>query len=314
MGTGKLANRSDAYNAGAKVLKGRWVYDHKKDSQGIMFVKARYTVMGCFQTAGVDYGELYAPVMNLKSFRTMLQLWNLDPTHEAEQWDIKGAYLYAKLDEEVYCDQPIGHEESSNPRHCWRLVKSLYGLKQAGRNFNKLLTSLMKRAGFEAIPNDPGTFIRKDSATGAFCTVCMHVDDLWLVYNPAGKIFRDELAAVLGKEMTIKFLGELDWALKCRIQRDREAGILRIDQEAFVLELLSRHGLLDVHESDAPAEANTVLPAPDEIGDEEFEKFSTYPIRELIGAFLWLCNTTRPDIEFATISAARVQHRPSAAL
>ncbi len=55
-GTGELADRHDAFLAGCKVLKGRWAYDHKKDKFGVMFVKARYTVMGCFQTAGVDYG------------------------------------------------------------------------------------------------------------------------------------------------------------------------------------------------------------------------------------------------------------------
>jgi hypothetical protein len=178
MGTGVLAKKSAAYQAGCKVLKGRWAYDHKKDHLGVMFVKARYTVMGCFQTQGVDYGELYAPVMNLKSFRTMLQLLNLDPSHEAEQWDVKSAYLYADLEEEVYCDQPIGHEESQDRGHCWRLKKSLYGLKQAGRNFNKLLSSWMKKAGFSPVPNDPGTYIRKDKTTGGFCSVCMHVDDL----------------------------------------------------------------------------------------------------------------------------------------
>ena len=123
-------------------------YDHcdKKDENGVVsFAKARYTVMGCFQTAGVDYTDVFAPVMTLQTFRTACVLANLNPDSVIEQWDVKGAYLYAKLEDEVYCDQPIGHEDTSQPNMVWRLLKSLYGLPVAGRNWNLYLKKILAR-------------------------------------------------------------------------------------------------------------------------------------------------------------------------
>ena len=153
MGTGVPSNRSRARAKGCKVLKGRWAYDHKKGPDGkILFVKARYTVMGCFQTAGVDYGESYAPVMNMKTLRTVLQIVNLDPEHIIEGWDVKGAYLYAYLDEEVFCDQPIGHETDHTAGACWLLKKSLYGLVQSGRNWALLLRKLFGKSNVKPTP------------------------------------------------------------------------------------------------------------------------------------------------------------------
>ena len=92
LGTGAEVPREEAYGVkGRRVLRGRWVFDHKKDKLGVMFVKARYTVMGNFQVAGVDYGETYAPVMNFTTFRMMLAELNMHYDTEMEQWGIKAA-------------------------------------------------------------------------------------------------------------------------------------------------------------------------------------------------------------------------------
>ena len=312
LGTGELAKRADARAEGCKVLRGRWVYDHKKDPSGIMFAKARYTVMGCFQTEGVDYGETFAPVMNLKTFRTILQLVNLNEKHIMESWDVKGAFLYSVLKEKVFCEQPPGHETSNGDIYCWLLKKSIYGLHQASHDWNEFLKTILVEVGLKPIPVDPGTYLFREG--NAWLVLCIHVDDIYPAYNPAGKVMRDKVLAAIQAKVELKILGEVDWALKTRIHRDKKRGILKISQENFVWEMLTRHGFLNIKGADTPTEANVQLPAPEAVTDEEASYWSKYPIREIIGCLLWLAMISRPDIMVAVHEAARVQHRPSHAL
>jgi hypothetical protein len=148
--------------------------------------------MGCFQTAGVDYNDTFAPVMVSKSFRTALQLWNLSPEHEMEQWDVKAAFCMADLEEEVYCDQPIGHEDPNFPMGIWLLKKSLYGLKQSANNWSDLLRTVFEKAGATVMNTDPGIMHVKDK--DAWVVICIHVDDIFPVYNEAGRRLRNKLA------------------------------------------------------------------------------------------------------------------------
>ena len=295
---------------GARVLKGRWVYAFKKDKLGrITFVKARYTVMGCFQTEGVDYDETFAPVMTIQTFRTVLQLVNLDPDSVMEQWDISNAYIHSKLEEKVFCEQPQGHEDPNHPGKVWLLQRSLYGLKQSGRNFHIMLKQILAKAGAKPIPNDPGSFILKDGP--AWCIMPVVVDDLFPAYNKAGKKLRDKIAKAVSDELKVKFQGELEWALKMRVFRDKKKGIMKLSQESYIWEFLSRHGLLDVKGVDTPAEWNVKLPDPNDVTDKMVEEVKDKPFRELIGGYLWISRITRPDIAVATHMAARCQHRPS---
>ena len=139
----------------------------------------------------------------------------------------------------------------------------------------------------------------------------VHVDDIFPAYNKAGKVLRDKVAAELQKEINIKFMGEADWALKCRIFRDKEKGIMKLCQESFVWEMLTRHNLLNIKPADSPGDPNAKLRPPEEIEDEEVQAYKDYPFREIIGALMWLAQVSRPDIAVVVTIAAMCQHRPS---
>ena len=309
LGTGELADRKDVPK-GAKVLKGRWVYDWKKEEGKIIFAKARYTVMGCFQTEGVDFHETFAPVMTHKTLRTVFQIVNLDPTSIMEQWDVKTAFIYSLLEEKVYCDQPIGHEDTSQgPRKIWRLIRSLYGLTQSARNWNLHLRAILKEVGAKPLHADPGTFILKEGS--AWCIMPVQVDDCFPAYNVAGKYLRDRIAKALGDSVKVKFQGEISWALKMRVYRDKEKGIIKLSQESFVWEFLTRHGFLSVKPASTPADPKVVLPDPKEVTEDQIREVKDYPFREIVGCYLWLATISRPDIAVATHMAARCQHKPT---
>jgi len=120
------------------------------------------------------------------------------------------------------------------------LKKSLYGLKQSARNWQLLLNSYCHQNGFLAMHADACVFLRKKE--NAFCLCSTHVDDIFVLFNNDGKIFRDSLFESILDKIPIENLGSVSWALKTSILRDKEEGILKISQEQYCRDYLSRAG------------------------------------------------------------------------
>ena len=109
---GHLKNRRELVKKssipyGKSILRGKWVFDDKRDEFGkILKFKARYVVMGFTQKKGIDYNETFAGVVVAKSFRTMLIVLNDEKFYEMEHWDIKMVFTQADLTEELFMYQP----------------------------------------------------------------------------------------------------------------------------------------------------------------------------------------------------------------
>ncbi|UYV80412.1 hypothetical protein LAZ67_19000134, partial [Cordylochernes scorpioides] len=120
-----------------KAIACKWVYKLKQNADGSnkMF-KARLVAKGYSQKSGLDYGETFSPVVKFDSIRTILSLCaSLDM--EMIQLDVKSAFLNGDLEEELYMEQPQGYENPDFPNHVCSLQKSIYGLKQSPRMWNK---------------------------------------------------------------------------------------------------------------------------------------------------------------------------------
>jgi hypothetical protein len=158
METWKLVTLPD----GANVVSSKWVYKVKTNSDGsIARYKARLVARGFTQIAGVDYEETFAPTAKFTTIRLMLSLacslcWPVD------QADIDTAFLWAKLEEDIYMQQPPGHEDPDYPHHVCKLQRSLYGLKQSAHLWNQLLSKTLKSFGYEQLLTDTTCFVRKD--------------------------------------------------------------------------------------------------------------------------------------------------------
>ena len=118
---------------GRKALANKWVYRLKHEENSVEpRYKARLVVKGYAQKEGIDFNEIFSPVVKLTSIRVVLGLvviMNL----ELQQLDVKTAFLHGDLDEEIYMQQPEGYEIQGKENLVCRLKKSLYGLKQAPR-------------------------------------------------------------------------------------------------------------------------------------------------------------------------------------
>ncbi|KAM1098489.1 hypothetical protein ACFX19_015991 [Malus domestica] len=116
---------------GRKALKNKWVYKMKKDDNMTRY-KAHLVVKGFGQKKGVDFDEIFSPVVNMTSIRVILGM-AASMDFELEQLDVKTAFLHGNLEEEIYMKQPKGFEVKGKETLVCKLKKSLYGLKQAPR-------------------------------------------------------------------------------------------------------------------------------------------------------------------------------------
>jgi hypothetical protein len=314
-GTWSLVSRHSVPK-GAKILRTKWVYDDKKGQDGkIVRFKARLTAMGNFQREGVDYFETYASVMRTKTLRVLLQLLNASPDHEMEHWDIKAAFINAELEEDIWIHQPDGHHQKGSEDMVCKLNKALYGLKQAGRAWQRLLKSILSEAGFTQLLKDEGAFVAH-TASGGWCVIGTHVDDLFPLYNKEGRGLRDRVFKALEKRVKVKNEGPVKWALKILIERDREAGVMKISQGQFVREVLQRFGFTGEYTESTPAYdqgPNSVMSDEDmPTAPEDIARLhELYPFYEAIGCLWWLARISRPDIHFPVFQASQYVSKPS---
>ena len=162
-----------------KVIGARWVYKLKLDSAGnVERFKARLVAQGFSQRPGVDFEETYAPVLEMATMRTLL---SYAAHHDwiIEVDDVQTAYLNGKIEEEIYIRQPRGFEKG-NGNVC-RLIKAIYGLKQAGRTWWIALTTVLTKMKFSHSSADQCLMIKRTSSEVVL--IGIYVDDLLLIGN-----------------------------------------------------------------------------------------------------------------------------------
>ncbi|KAJ9566252.1 hypothetical protein OSB04_002218 [Centaurea solstitialis] len=119
-----------------RVVGCKWVFKKKTNMDGnVHTFKARLVAKGFTQTHGIDYDETFSPVAMLKSIRILMAI-SAYFNYEIWQMDVKTTFLNGKLTEDVYMEQPEGFEDPKNPNKVCKLLKSIYGLKQASRSWN----------------------------------------------------------------------------------------------------------------------------------------------------------------------------------
>jgi len=136
-GVWKLVDKEEA--KGKKILTSKWIFRVKDDGR----YKARLVARGFEQEEGIDYEETYSPVVNMPSLRALFSL-AAKPQMKIKTFDVKTAFLYGKLEEEVYMQVPNGYDAQDQ---VLRLEKALYGLKQAPLQWNRRFTKALKRRG-----------------------------------------------------------------------------------------------------------------------------------------------------------------------
>ena len=296
--------------SGKKVLKNRWVFKNKKDGEKSVKRKARLVVKGCNQKKGIDFDEIFSPVVKMTSIRTVLGLAaSLDL--ELEQLDVKTAFLHGDLHEEIYMEQPEGFEEKGKEKLVCRLKKSLYGLKQAPRQWYRKFDSFMTSNGYKRTSADPCVYFRK-FPDGNFIILLLYVDDMLIVGQDAERI--STLKKDLSKSFDMKDLGPAKQILGMEIARDRKAGKLWLSQEKYIERVLERFNMKHAKPVSTPLASHfklskRVCPTT----EKEKASMSSIPYSSAVGSLMYAMVCTRPDIAHSVGLVSRYLSNPGKA-
>ena len=283
---------------GRRLLRPKWIYTYKvdKNSNSVARFKARLVAMGNTQTRGVDYKDTFSPVVKIQSLRVMIAI-SLRDDLIIEQTDVDTAYLNADIDIENYMQMPEGYEEFDDNNHPYalELTKSLYGLHQSGREWNKHIVKFLISIGFMQATSDPCLFYRKQDS----CYILLYVDDL-IIMAPSRKTIqtvKDELR----KTFKIKDMGDAKFALGLQIERVN--GGIYVGQPSYIQTILRMAGMEDCQPKPTPMATNW---ARDD-NSPKLDEFKQLQFRSLLMKLSYLAQQTRPDIIYVVNTLAQYQ-------
>ena len=282
---------------GRKAIGCRWVFEFKLVEGGSPIHKARLVAQGFSQVAFVDYNATFAPVVKSVSVRLLAVHATLNDWH-LETFDATRAFLWGDLTRVIYMRCPPGYTPSL-PGAVWRLLKSLYGLKQASRVWYKLLRKVLETLGFIRSDFDHALFIfnRLWSDVQVHCLVAMHVDDGLAGCNHLS--FLIHIKAEIRKAFGIKDLGPVKCFLGVQFERNQSTRELWLHQSLYIDTLLAEYGMVDCNSVATPLdpqhplglESDTTVASPNLV--ESYQR--------LVGSLLFLQMCTRPDLSFAVL-------------
>ncbi|GJQ94637.1 putative ribonuclease H-like domain-containing protein [Tanacetum coccineum] len=283
---------------GAKVIGTKWVYRNKKDERGVVVRnKARLVAQGHRQEEGIDYDEVFAPVARIEAIRLFLAFASF-MGFIVYQMDVKSAFLYGTIDEEVYVSQPPGFVDPDHPTKVYKVVKALYGLHQAPRAWYATLSTFLEKHGYKRGTIDKTLFIRRNKKD--IMLVQVYVDDI--IFGSTNKSWCDEFEALMQSRFQMSSMGELTFFLGLQVKQNKE-GIF-ISQDKYVAEILKKFDLVNVKAAITPME--TKLPLTK---DEEAFDVDVHLYRSMIGSLMYL-TASRPDIMYAVCVCSRFQVTP----
>jgi len=161
--------------AGKKVLHNKWVFRIKGEHDGSKHYKARLVVKGFQQKEGIDYTDIFSPVVKMTTIRIVLSIVAAEDLH-LEQLDVKTAFFHGELVEEIYMKQPQGFTVQGNESLVCKLRRSLYGLKQAPRQWYKKFDSFICNTGFTRCNADHCCYVK--SFKSSYIILLLSIDDI----------------------------------------------------------------------------------------------------------------------------------------
>lgn len=215
--------------------------------------------------------------------------------------NVKTAYLYGNLDEEIYLIPPEQMMLDSGKK-VWRLKKSIYGLKQSGRCWNRRLHQTLLELGLTHSKADPCVYYRR--INGETTIIAVYVDDLLMFTNKEKS--RDIIKRSLEAQFDMKDLGEARNCLGMRITRDHTSGKIWIDQSIYIEKILRKFNMASCKPISTPMNSGQKLT---ESSDEEKCSGDT-PYREAVGSLLYLSLISRPDISFPVNAVSKFSKDP----
>nr|GEX01162.1 retrovirus-related Pol polyprotein from transposon TNT 1-94 [Tanacetum cinerariifolium] len=280
------------------VINMKWLWKNKRNEENtVIRNKSRLVAKGYAQKEGVDFEESFAPVARLEAVRLFIA-YVAHKSFTVYQMDVKTAFLYSPLKEEVYVNQPDGFVDPYPPDKVYRLKKALYGHKQAPRAWYDELSTFLVSKGFSKGSINPTFFITKHK--GDILLVEIYVDDI--IFGSTNPKLSKQFEKLMHNKFKMSMMGELKFFLGIQIHQSPN-GIF-INQAKYAQEILIKHGMTSCDSVGTPM-ATKHLDA-----DLSGTPVDQTKYQSMVGALMYL-TTSRPDIMHATCYCASYQPKPT---
>ena len=292
---------------GRKAVKCKWIFKVKyKPSGEVERFKARLVAKGFSQVAGIDFTETYAPVIKYDAVRAVFVISNEHGMFKA-QFDVCTAYLNADLIDIIFMEQPEGFEDPQWPIFVCFLLKSLYGLKQSARRWNKTFDKFAQQ--FNLLPSiaDPCVYYSNDTThpDKVETILGIFVDDGLLCSTNAQKL--EDILHYLDNVFKIT-RGDMGYYIGLEVYQSPSIGVTFLHQHRYIQHTLQRFGMANSYSVSTPADPNVNLSSiPD---PSESTEVLQVPYKEAIGCLMFISHLTRPDITYAVNHAAKFCEKP----
>ena len=286
------------------VIGCKWIFKVKYGSQGqVEHFKGRLVAKGYSQKYGIDFDETFSPVVRFDSIRALLA-FAIQKRMLIHQMDVVSAFLHGDLEEVIYMEQPEGYVIPGKENMVCQLKKSLYGLKQSPRCWNRAFTDSLKSLNFTQSQAEPCIFIRR-SSKGHVSIIALYVDDLIIVATTETEM--NEIKASLRQNFKMTDMGSLHFCLRVHVEQSTD--MIKLSQKQYIQKLLKKYGLDDANPVSTPMDLNVRLVADD--GSSKLTDKIRY--QSMVGSLLYVAVATRPDISQAVRVVSKFNSAPTEA-
>ncbi|KAJ9545825.1 hypothetical protein OSB04_025532 [Centaurea solstitialis] len=224
--------------------------------------------------------------------------------------DVKTAFLNGKLTEDVYMQQLEGFVDPKNPDKVCKLLKSIYGLKQASRSWNLHFDVRIKEFGFTKSEFEPCVYTKFSGSIVTF--LVLYVDDILLIGNDVPTL--QSVKTWLSKCFQMKDLGEAAYILGIKIYRNRSRRLIGLSQSTYIDKILKRFRMNESKKEFIPMQHDIVLSkAQCPVSSEDQDKMKSVPYASAIGSIMYAMLCTRPDVAYSISVTSKYQQNPGEA-
>jgi len=226
-----------------------------------------------------------------------------------DTFDFDSAYLNSKLgeDEIIYLEQPVGYETKDHKKWVWKLLKTLYGLKQGAKNWYDSLYKALTELGFRRTETDHGVFYKETG--NSIVILAVHVDDCMVTGSSTS--FINKFKIEINEKYKLTDLGPAHWLLGIKITRNHSEKIISLSQHAYIKSIITRFNFNDLKPLSIPIDPSVpLLKSQSSSKLEDIMKMKNVPYREAVGSLMYAAMGTRPDIAFATSTVAQFSENP----
>lgn len=294
----------DSVPKGRKTVKSKWVFKMKTKPDGSLErYKARLCAKGFTQRDGIDYSETFAPVVRYESIRTIIAISAAEDL-EMCQFDIKTAFLYGLLKEEIFMEQPEAFNDGTS-RVC-KLIKGLYGLKQAPRCWNEKFHAFLSSYGLNRSEADQSVY--HSNCSSGKIILGLYVDDGLLCCSSQSTMNR--MIEEMSKAFEVK-VGDPSCFVGLELKRDRIKRTIEVCQAGYIEKILERYNMTNCTPAITPGDSSLKLTkAMSPATLEEKEEMRNIPYRQAVGSLMFAMVCSRPDIAFEVGRCAQFCDNP----